>query len=121
MQRRNYGTGSLFTARGKWYGQWWVEGRQIKRAIGPKRQPGSRDGLTRKQAEAELRRLMQTTRPAPRTDGVTFEDAASGVPALRRATFGRSTRRRSPTIAEWWRATCSRSSAPSRWRRSPPT
>ena len=65
MQRRSYGTGSLFTARGKWYGQWRSGGHLIKRAIGPKRQPGSREGLTRKQAEAELRKLMQTTRPAP--------------------------------------------------------
>src|SRR5512133_2703328 len=76
MQRRSYGTGSLFTARGKWYGQWRVGGQLIKRAIGPKRQPGSREGLTRRQAEAELRRKMQTTRPAPQTDGITFEDAA---------------------------------------------
>jgi integrase len=76
MTRRNYGTGSLFTERGKWYGQWRVGGRQVKRAIGPKRQPGSREGLTRRQAEAELRRKMETSRPAPRTDGVSFEDAA---------------------------------------------
>jgi integrase len=76
MQRRNYGTGSLFTHRGKWYGQWRVGGQLLKRAIGPKRQPGSREGLTRKQAEAELRKLMQTIRPAPRTNGITFEDAA---------------------------------------------
>lgn len=77
MQRRSYGTGSLFTARGKWYGKWRVGDQQVRRAIGPKRQPGSRDGLTRKQAEAELRRLIQTMRPAPRTDGITFEDAAN--------------------------------------------
>jgi integrase len=76
MQRRSYGTGSLITRRGRWYGQWRVGGQLMKRAIGPKRQSGSREGLTRKQAEAELRRLMQTTRPAPKTDGVTFEDAA---------------------------------------------
>jgi hypothetical protein len=75
--RRSYGTGSLFTARDKWYAKWRVGDQQIRRAIGPKRQPGSRDGLTRKQAEAELRRLMETTRPAPRTNGFTFEDAAN--------------------------------------------
>ena len=76
MQRRSYGTGSLISRNGRWYGQWRSGGQLIKRAIGPKRQPGSREGLTRKQAEAELRRLMQTTRPAPRTDAITFEDAA---------------------------------------------
>jgi integrase len=31
----------------------------VKRALGPKRSPASRDGLTRTQAEAELRRRMQ--------------------------------------------------------------
>lgn len=61
--RRSYGTGSLdarLDANGTetWYGRWRTNGRQAKRAIGPKRAPGSRDGLTRPQAEAELRRLM---------------------------------------------------------------
>jgi integrase len=57
--RRSYGTGSLFEYRGAWYGKWRVGDRQVKRKIGHIRQPGSRDGLTRKQAEAELRRLME--------------------------------------------------------------
>jgi hypothetical protein len=74
--RRSYGTGNLRTRRGAWYGQWWIGDRRVQRKLGPKRQPGTREGLTRRQAEAELRRLMQTTSPAPRTDGVTFEDAA---------------------------------------------
>ena len=73
--RRSYGTGSLFTARGKWYGQWRVGGKQVKRAIGPKRQSGSREGLTRKQAEAELRRLMQEVRSAPPGEHLTLEEA----------------------------------------------
>jgi integrase len=77
MARRSYGTGNLRTRRGAWYGQWWVGDRRVQRKPGPKREPGSRDGLTRKMAEAELRRLMQTTRPAPRTDAVTFADAAT--------------------------------------------
>ena len=76
MQRRNYGTGSLFTARGKWYGQWRIGGRQVKRAIGPKRQPGSREGLTRKQAEAELRRRMESEQPSPTRSDITL--AAAG-------------------------------------------
>jgi integrase len=75
--RRSYGTGSLFTHRGKWYGQWRSAGRLTKRAIGPKREPG-REGLTRKQAEAELRRLMQSS-PDRRSAqaNVTFADAAA--------------------------------------------
>src|SRR5215218_1621757 len=63
MPRRSYGTGSLTVradsaGRETWYGQWHSNGRRIKRRIGPKRTDGARDGLTRSQAEAELRRLM---------------------------------------------------------------
>jgi integrase len=71
--RRSYGTGSLYeradqTGRVSWYGQWHAAGRRHKRRIGPKRAEGSREGLTRPQAEAELRRLIaeaQTARTAP--------------------------------------------------------
>jgi hypothetical protein len=72
--RRSYGTGSLFTHRGKWYGQWRVGGQQVKRAIGPKRQPGSREGLTRKQAEVELRRLMHEVRPVATGNHLTVSE-----------------------------------------------
>jgi hypothetical protein len=74
--RRSYGTGSLFISHGKWYGKWRVDDRQIKRLLGPKRQPGSREGVTRKMAEVELRRAMAATRPVARADEVTFTDAA---------------------------------------------
>ena len=73
----SYGTGSLLVQSGSWYGKWRDGGRQVKRRLGPKREPGSSDGLTRKQAEAELRRLMQTTRPLLRGEVVTFADAAA--------------------------------------------
>ncbi len=61
--RRSYGTGSLYVrtdsaGRDTWYGHWRSNGRQVKRRIGSKRCDGARDGLTRRQAEAELRRLM---------------------------------------------------------------
>lgn len=74
MARRSYGTGSLFTrtdAAGLevYYGKWRAGGRQIKRRIGPKRQAGSRLGLTRSQAEAELRRLIAEVRVAPQAAG----------------------------------------------------
>ena len=75
MHRRTYGTGSLFTARGKWYGQWRIAGRQVKRVIGPKRQPGSRDGLTRKQAEAELRRRIEATETRTPVQAPTVSEA----------------------------------------------
>lgn len=60
--RRAYGTGSIHGYRGAWYGKWRVGGKQVKRKLGAKRLPGSREGLTRKQAEAELRRLIGEVR-----------------------------------------------------------
>jgi integrase len=63
--RRSYGSGSLFVYRGSWYGKWRVGDRQVKRKVGPKRQPGTRDGLTKSQAEQELRRLMREVKPTP--------------------------------------------------------
>jgi hypothetical protein len=44
-------------------------GRQVKRRVGPMRVEGSRDGLTRSQAEAELRRLIAETKATPMTAG----------------------------------------------------
>jgi integrase len=67
--RRSYGTGSLYvykdrTGAESWYARWWDDGRRVKRRVGPKRRPGSRDGLTRGQAERELRRLIEREQPA---------------------------------------------------------
>ena len=64
--RRSYGTGSLLIrtdsgGRETWHGKWRTNGRQVMRRIGPKRSEGTRDGLTRRQAEAELRRVMSET------------------------------------------------------------
>jgi integrase len=61
--RRPRGTGALFVKRDAagretWYGKWRVGTSQVKRRIGPKRIPSTREGLTRTQAEAELRRLI---------------------------------------------------------------
>ena len=69
-RRRAYGTGSLLaqpTARGgeTWYGQFRIDGRLVKRALGPKRGPRTPDGLTRTQAERKLRQLIEATRPLP--------------------------------------------------------
>lgn len=68
--RRSYGTGNLYVridagGRERWYAQWWSGDRRLKRSIGPKRADGTRDGLTRSQAEAELRRLMADVKPVP--------------------------------------------------------
>jgi len=69
-QPRPRGTGSLLrhahrSGAETWYGKWWVNGRQVMRRLGSVR-AGTRDGLTRSQAEAALRRAIedsQTTRP----------------------------------------------------------
>jgi hypothetical protein len=68
-QRRSYGTGSLYERADSagivsYYGQWRHNGVRVKRAIGLKRTEGSREGLTRTQAETELRRLIAQERPA---------------------------------------------------------
>jgi integrase len=73
--RRARGTGSLSARRDKagretWYGRFWVGGRLVKRRIGLKRPRGEKYGLTRSQAEAALRRLM--------------DDAAAGPPVSER-------------------------------------
>ncbi len=74
-RRRQYGAGSIITHRGAWYGQWRIAGRLVKRKLGAKRQPGSRDGLTRKQAEAALRRLMASEVRAAPEERLTIEEA----------------------------------------------
>lgn len=63
---RPYGSGSLYERNGSWYGHWRKNGRQVKRKIGPLRVPGSREGLTRRQAEAELRRMIDQVQVKPR-------------------------------------------------------
>ncbi len=78
--RRSYGTGSLFvradsSGREAWYGQWRVNGRLIKRKVGPKRSAGAADGRTRAQAEKELRRLVDETTAAPPRERLTVAEA----------------------------------------------
>jgi integrase len=81
--RRPRGTGALIVKRDAagretWYGKWWVGAAQVKRRVGPKRVPSTREGLTRTQAEAELRRLMGSVEPVlARRERVTVEDAAT--------------------------------------------
>lgn len=80
--RRSYGTGSLSTkvdsgGRAHWYGKWRSNGTQVKRKLGPKREPGGRSGLTRTQAEAELRRQMSEVTPAAQAgERLTIEEVA---------------------------------------------
>jgi integrase len=79
VTRRSYGSGSLFvrrdaTGQEAWYGKWYANGQRVKRKIGPKRQRGSSDGLTRAQAERELQRRVESERAIVRS-GLTVADA----------------------------------------------
>jgi integrase len=57
-----------------YYGKWRVHGRQVMRKLGPRREPGTRIGLTRAQAEARLRELMAETSLPASTERLTFEE-----------------------------------------------
>jgi hypothetical protein len=72
-RRRRYGTGSIFEERGQW--RPYPGAKQVKRKLGPKRKPGSRHGITEKQAEARLRELMQQVRHAAPDERLTVTDA----------------------------------------------
>jgi integrase len=73
--KRQYGTGSVFEKRNGWYGQWRVRNRTVTRKLGPIRTAGGRDGLTRKMAEARLRKLMSEVTVTPVYERMTVEDA----------------------------------------------
>ena len=81
--RRSYGAGSLSARvdgrwRETWYGRWHVNGQRVQRALGAKRASGSRAGLTKAQAEAELRRQIATARPTRAAgDRVTIAEASA--------------------------------------------
>lgn len=81
--RRSHGTGSLYPVIGSggretWYARWYVGKKRVQRRVGLKRNRGSSEGLTKKQAEAELRRmrLAEDEHPPPR--GTVTGDAAFG-------------------------------------------
>ncbi|MGH2833126.1 MAG: tyrosine-type recombinase/integrase [Solirubrobacteraceae bacterium] len=74
-QKRKYGSGSLEVQRGAWYGRWWIGERYVNRKIGAVRVPGGREGLTEKQAEKELHRLMTEVRVVAPEERMTFREA----------------------------------------------
>ena len=66
-KKRTYGTGGLYENHGSYYGRWrTLDGRQLHRLIGRVRPAGSKDGLTRAQAEAAFRRMQDAEERAPR-------------------------------------------------------
>lgn len=86
MSRRSYGSGSLYVrrdARGResWYGRWYVGSERVKRRLGPKRLPGTREGLTRAQAERELRRRIEALKQTPQKGRLSVSEAGTALVA----------------------------------------
>lgn len=79
-ERRAHGTGRLYVKHGAYYGRWRTsDGRRLNRKIGPARVPGTREGLSRREAE-RLFRAMQVEEdsvPVEPDTGVTVSEAAA--------------------------------------------
>jgi hypothetical protein len=60
MRKRSYGTGSLSRKAANGTAAGGRGNQRVKRAPGPVRKPGSREGLTRSQAERVMRRRMES-------------------------------------------------------------
>lgn len=73
--RRHHGTGSIYTKYGSYYGRWTIDGRKVNRKLGAVRKPGSREGLTKRQAEAAMRRQIEAVIVAPSDERLTVAEA----------------------------------------------
>jgi integrase/recombinase XerC len=67
--RRDHGTGSLFFrtdsgGREMWYAKWRVDGKQIKRKLGPRKCKKNPKGMGKVEAEKRLREIMGELTPA---------------------------------------------------------
>ncbi len=84
MTKRIYGTGHhLYEKSESYYGRWRTsEGRQLNRKVGPVRNAGESDGLTRAQAEREFRRPQDAEEWAPKpvrgTSRPTVDEVGAG-------------------------------------------
>ena len=83
MPKRSYGTGQLYEKHGAFYGRWRTsDGRKLNRRIGSVRPPGTRDGLTRSEAERRFRRAQEEEEnrpPAPPGEAPTVSAATSSL------------------------------------------
>jgi integrase len=78
--RRAYGTGTLRIVGNSWLGSWYgPDGRRVQRKLGAVRRESRAGGLTKAQAERELRRLREIDGPraAPTGQRVTMEEAGA--------------------------------------------
>jgi hypothetical protein len=59
--RRQHGTGRIYLKWGAFYGRWrTLDGRYVNRRLGKIRERGSQEGISRREGERMLRRLMET-------------------------------------------------------------
>ncbi len=82
MAKRSYGSGRLFvykdkTGKESWYGSWRAGTRRVQRKIGPKRSQGGTSGLTRVQAERELRKRIDHDLVLATAERKTLADAGA--------------------------------------------
>jgi integrase len=77
--RRPRGTGMVYAKDSIRMGKWYARGRPVKRSLGPVRQPGSREGLTKTMAEAKLRDLISASvkAPPPVAEGLTIKEVGT--------------------------------------------
>src|SRR5260221_4522843 len=80
VNRRSYGTGTLYRradvqGRQWWYGRWHNGNSRPNRKIGPIRTRGDEEGLTRREAEQALRRLIESEQPKCAGAEVTVAEA----------------------------------------------
>lgn len=75
--KRSYGSGSVSRKGNTWQGRWYVNGKQIKRSLGPVREKGSKAGLTRKEAEIELHKRSMEYIPPRDGEPVTFTEVGT--------------------------------------------
>jgi integrase len=82
-RRRSFGTGQLYEKSGAYYGRWRTsDGRRLNRRLGPVRQPGTAEGLTRKEVESVFRKAREAEESKPRpqvASRVTVQDAADSL------------------------------------------
>jgi integrase len=75
--RRTRGTGSIIIRGGSYYGKWWLGNRQVMRKLGRVRVPGTRDGLTRTEAEKRLRELVSEVKWVAPDQRLSFGEVAA--------------------------------------------
>lgn len=83
VAKRSYGTGQLYIKQGAWFGRWRTsDGRRLNRRLGPVREPGSSNGLTRGEVERLFRKAREAEEDTPRpalASRATIEDAADSL------------------------------------------